>query len=204
MTGESLDAYFQRVIFGPLKMTDTAFVVPKDDVGRLAANYGHAADAKPILTDDPMTSAFARPQAFLSGGAGLVSTATDYFRFAEMLRRGGELEGARILGPRTVAYMTKNHLPGDGDLAAHALGSFSETRYEGVGFGLGFHVLIDPVRAQVPSSVGEFGWGGMASTAFWVDRTEELSVVFMTQLVPSSTYNLRGQLKSIIYGAIID
>jgi CubicO group peptidase (beta-lactamase class C family) len=121
-----------------------------------------------------------------------------------MLRRGGELDGVRILGPRTVNYMTRNHLPDGGDLAGHAVGSFSETRYEGVGFGLGVHVTIDPVRAQVPSSVGEFGWGGMASTAFWVDPAEELTVVFMTQLVPSTTFNFRGQLKAIVYGAIVD
>jgi CubicO group peptidase (beta-lactamase class C family) len=121
-----------------------------------------------------------------------------------MLRRGGELDGARILGPHTVKYMTTNHLPDGRDLASLALGSFSETRYEGVGFGLGFSVTLDPVRAQTPSSVGEFGWGGMASTAFWVDPAEDLTVVFLTQLVPSATFNFRGQLKSIVYGAIID
>jgi CubicO group peptidase (beta-lactamase class C family) len=121
-----------------------------------------------------------------------------------MLRRGGELDGARIIGPRTLRYMTTNHLPGGQDLASIARGSFSETRYEGVGFGLGFSVTIDPAKAQVPSSVGEFGWGGMASTAFWVDPVEELVVVFLTQLVPSSTFNFRGQLKSIVYGALVD
>jgi CubicO group peptidase (beta-lactamase class C family) len=204
MSGQSLDAYFKRVIFEPLGMTDTAFAVADRSIGRLAANYAFVPGDKPSLIDDPTASAFAGPRVFLSGGAGLVSTAPDYFRFAEMLRRGGELDGARILGPRTVAYMTKNHLPDGADLAAYALGSFSETRYEGVGFGLGLHVVVDPVRAQVPSSVGEFGWGGMASTAFWVDPAEELSVVFMTQLVPSSSYNLRGSLKSIVCGAIID
>jgi CubicO group peptidase (beta-lactamase class C family) len=204
MSGQSLDAYFKRVIFEPLGMTDTAFAVADRSIRRLAANYAFVPGDKPSLIDDPTASAFAGPRVFLSGGAGLVSTAPDYFRFAEMLRRGGELDGARILGPRTVAYMTKNHLPDGADLAAYALGSFSETRYEGVGFGLGLHVVVDPVRAQVPSSVGEFGWGGMASTAFWVDPAEELSVVFMTQLVPSSSYNLRGSLKSIVCGAIID
>ncbi len=204
MSGEPLDSYLKRIVFDPLRMVDTSFVVPGHNLERLAANYSFAAEGPPTLADDPAKSPFARPRTFLSGGAGLVSTAADYFRFAEMLRRGGELDGARILGKKTVAYMTRNHLPDGGDLAAHALGSFSETRYEGVGFGLGVHVVIDPVRAQVPCSAGEFGWGGLASTAFWVDPAEELSVVFMTQLMPSTSYNLRGQIKSIVYGALID
>jgi CubicO group peptidase (beta-lactamase class C family) len=205
MSGEGLDRYFRRVVFDPLGMVDTGFVVPAASVSRLAANYARSPDGNAAtLFDDPRESPFTRTGPYLSGGAGLVSTAPDYLRFAEMLRRGGELDGARILGPRTVAYMTRNHLPGGADLAAHALGSFSETRYEGVGFGLGFHVVVDPVRAQVPSSVGEFGWGGMASTAFWVDPAEELSVVFMTQLMPSSAYNFRSQIKSILSGAIVD
>jgi CubicO group peptidase (beta-lactamase class C family) len=204
MSGERLDEYLRRHIFQPLGMVDTGFVVPEGSVGRFAANYTRSADKLLTLIDDPSDSAYTRPRTYLSGGAGLVSTAMDFFRFAEMLRRGGELDGVRILGPRTVRYMTTNHLPGGGDLAGHAVGSFSETRYEGVGFGLGFHVTIDPVRAQVPSSVGEFGWGGMASTAFWVDPAEQLTVVFMTQLIPSTTFNFRGQLKSLVYGAIVD
>jgi CubicO group peptidase (beta-lactamase class C family) len=204
MSGESLSSYMKRVIFDPLHMLDTGFVVPEGTLPRFAANYTPTDDGGATLVDDPLTSPFGRTRAFTSGGAGLVSTARDYVRFAEMLRRGGELDGARILGPRTLAYMTRNHLPGGGDLAAHALGSFSETRYEGIGFGLGFHVVVDPVRAQVPSSAGEFGWGGMASTAFWVDPHEELSVVFMTQLMPSTTYNFRSQLKSIVYSALVD
>jgi CubicO group peptidase (beta-lactamase class C family) len=204
MSGERLDSFFKRTIFDPLGMVDTGFVVPEAGLPRFAANYSLSPGGETSLADDPAKSPFGRPGPFLSGGGGLVSTATDYVRFAEMLRRGGELDGLRILGPRTVAYMTRNHLPGGVDLAAIALGSFSETRYEGVGFGLGFHVVIDPVRAQVPTSAGEFGWGGMASTAFWVDPAEELSVVFMTQLMPSTAYNFRGQIKSILYGAIVD
>jgi CubicO group peptidase (beta-lactamase class C family) len=134
-----------------------------------------------------------------------VSTAGDYLRFAEMLRRGGELDGVRLLGPRTVAYMTQNHLPEGRDLASLATsGSFSETRYEGVGFGLGFYVMVDPVRAQVPSSPGEYGWGGLASTAFWVSPADDLVVVFLTQLVPSTTFDFRGQLRAILHGAIVD
>ena len=156
------------------------------------------------LYDDPADSAYARPKTLFTGSSGLISTAGDYVRFAEMLRRGGAIDGARILGPRTVRYMTQNHLPGGVDLASLATeSSFSETRYDGVGFGLGFHVALDPVRAQVPGSVGEYGWGGMASTAFWVDPVEDLTVVFMTQLVPSSALNVRSELKSLVRSAII-
>lgn len=202
MSGQPLDAYLKEKIFAPLGMVDTGFTVPPAAADRFAACYARS-DGKTVLQDDPETSAYTRPRTYFSGGSGLVSTATDYFRFAEMLRRGGELDGARILGPRTLAFMTQNHLPGGQDLGATALpSSFSETRYEGVGFGLGFYVTLDPVSAQVPSSAGEFGWGGMASTAFWVDPGEDLVVVFMTQLIPSTTFNFRGQLKSIVYGAI--
>lgn len=206
LSGQSFDDYLRTQIFEPLGMPDTSFIVTADKIGRFAANYTRlpgSTDA--TLMDDPMDSPYTQPRTWLSGGGGLVSTATDYFRFCEMLRRGGELDGKRILGPRTIAYMTTNHLPEGRDLASLATsGSFSETRYEGVGFGLGVYVMVDPVRAQVPSSVGEYGWGGMASTAFWVDPADDLVVIFLTQLVPSTTFDFRGQLKAIIRGAIID
>jgi CubicO group peptidase (beta-lactamase class C family) len=204
MSGQPFDQYLREKIFAPLGMQDTGFTVRAGEEERFAANYTRGPGKELVLLDDPADSPYTRPKTFFGGGSGLVSTVADYHRFAEMLRRGGELDGARILGPRTLRYMVTNHLPGGKDLAALALGSFSETRYEGVGFGLGFSVTLDPVRAQTPSSVGEFGWGGMASTAFWVDPVEDLSVVFMTQLVPSSTFNFRGQLKSLVYGAIVD
>lgn len=203
LSGKRFDEYLQDEIFGPLRMVDTGFVVPESKVDRFAANYTRAADKSLTLFDDPQGSAYTRPRTYFSGASGLVSTAADYFRFVEMLRRGGELDGARILGPRTVKFMTQNHLPDGKDLAALATEStFSETRFTGVGFGLGFHVVLDPVRAQVPGSAGEYGWGGMASTAFWVDPVEDLVMIFMTQLTPQGTFNFRGQLKSIIYGAI--
>jgi CubicO group peptidase (beta-lactamase class C family) len=204
LSGKRFDEYLRDEIFGPLRMVDTGFTVPEGAVDRFAANYTRAADKSLTLFDDPHDSVYLRPQTYFSGAGGLVSTAPDYFRFAEMLRRGGELDGVRILGPRTLKFMTQNHLPDGKDLAALATESaFSETRYEGVGFGLGFHVMLDPVRAQIPGSVGEYGWGGMASTAFWVDPVEDLLMIFMTQLVPSGTFDFRRQLKSIIYGAIV-
>ncbi len=191
--GQPFDAYLREKIFEPLGMVDTSFRVDADKTSRLAANYVRSADGTMTLLDDPADSTYARPKTFFSGSSGLTSTASDYIRFAEMLRRGGELDGARILGPRTVQYMTANHLPGGADLATLALdSSFSETRYVGIGFGLGFYVNLDPVRAQVPGSLGEYGWGGMASTAFWVDPAEDLTVVFMTQLVPSNALGIRG------------
>lgn len=204
LSDQSLDSYFRTHIFEPLGMRDTGFYVPPEHHERLAANYVLGADGKIALLDDPAVSPYARPRDFLSGGGGLVSTLADYLRFAEMLRRGGALDGARILGPRTLRFMTQNHLPDQQDLAAVGLGGFGETRYEGVGFGLGFSVTLDPMRAQTIGTVGEFGWGGMASTAFWVDPVEELSVVFMTQLVPSSTFPFRVELKALVHGAIVD
>ena len=213
LSGQRLDDYFRTQIFEPLGMTDTAFTIPADKLDRFAANYAFTmpfgATPPPgtvaSLFDDPRDSPYARPKTFFSGGGGLVSTATDYFRFAEMLRRGGDLDGVRLLGTRTVSYMTQNHLPDGRELTALATpGSFSETRFDGVGFGLGFAVVTDPVRAQVPTSAGEFSWGGMASTAFWVNPKEELVVVFLTQLIPSTLFDFRTQLKAIIYGAIVD
>ena len=136
---------------------------------------------------DAMGAAALTPPAATMGGGGLCGTAGDYLRFAEMLRRRGELDGVRILAPGTVDLMASNHLPGGADLTAFGRPLFSETTFDGVGFGLGVSVTIDPVKAKVPGSVGDFGWGGAASTAFWVDPVQDMSVVFMTQLLPSGT-----------------
>jgi CubicO group peptidase (beta-lactamase class C family) len=206
LSGQRFEAYLRTQIFEPLGMIDTGFTVAADQVERFAACYARRpGSTEATLTDDPHDSHYVRPRTMFSGGSGLVSTAADYFRFAEMLRRGGELDGKRILGPRTVAFMTRNHLPGGQELASLAPpGTFSETRYEGVGFGLGVYVVVDPVRTQVPTSAGEYGWGGLASTAFWVNPADDLVVVFLTQLIPSTTFDFRGQLRAIIQGAIID
>jgi CubicO group peptidase (beta-lactamase class C family) len=204
-SGRRFDEYLRDRIFEPLGMVDTGYTVPDEKVPRFAANYLRSPEGAPTLFDDPADSAYARPKPLFLGSSGLVSTAADYYRFGEMLRRGGELDGVRLLGPRTVRYMTTNHLPGGVDLASMAMeSSFSETRYEGVGFGLGFSVTVDPVRAHVPGSIGEFGWGGMASTAFWVDPVEEMTVVFMVQLVPSSALTIRSELKTLVNAAIVD
>src|SRR5690606_29588828 len=149
------------------------------------------------------SSDFLRKPVFLSGGGGMVGTIGDYVRFAEMLRRGGELDGARILAPRTLAMMRQNHLPGGRRLSDMAMDFFSETSNSGVGFGLGFASVVDNVAAGTVSQ-GDYYWGGAASTIFWVDPKEELSVVFMAQLMPSTSYDFRGILRSIVYGAIVD
>ena len=202
ISGRSFDEYLDDVILGPLGMTDTAFAVAPDAASRLAANYGRRRDKTLVCIDDPGTSAYLAKPTFLSGGGGLTGTTVDYFRFCEMLRRGGELDGARILGPRTIDLMRRNHLLGGRDLFAMALGTFSETGNAGVGFGLGFAMTLDEV-ATGSLGHGDYYWGGAASTIFWVDPTEDLVVVFMTQLIPSGTFDFRGQLKSIVYSSIV-
>ena len=143
------------------------------------------------------------PQAFLGGG-GLQSTAHDYQRFVQMLVQGGELDGVRILSPRTVEFMASNHLPNNADLTAFGRPLFSETTFDGVGFGLGVSVTIDPVKGKVPGNAGEFAWGGAASTAFWVDPADDLTVTFFTQLLPSSVHPIRSQLKQLVYQSFLD
>lgn len=203
IAGQRFDRYLQDVIFDPLGMKDTAFFVAPDKADRLCANYRRGADKSLRLLDAPETSEYLREPSFFSGGGGLTSTTQDYLRFCEMLRRGGELEGARILGPRTVALMGRNHLEGGKDIAQMAVGGFSETVDEGVGFGLGFATTLDEVAAGGLGG-GDYYWGGAASTLFAVDPVEDLTWVFMTQFMPSGTFNFRGQLKSIVYSSIVD
>lgn len=203
LSGMPLDRYFQAHIFEPLGMIDTGFHVDESRIERFAANYQRTREKTLALVDDPFASSYAGAPAFLSGGGGLVGTTADYLRFCEMLRRGGELDGERIIGPRTLRLMTRNHLAEGRDLTKMAVGAFSETAYEGTGFGLGFATTLSEVSAGTLGA-GDFFWGGAASTIFWVDPNEELVVIFMTQLMPSSTFNFRGQLKNIIYSAIED
>ena len=203
LMGTSLDKAFAERVLDPLGMNETRWSVEGPDQQRLAALYvPNPADGKALRYDALGASALSTP-ALLSGGGGLVSTAADYARFTAMLVRGGELDGVRVLGPRTLAYMTKNHLPGGASLASIGRGMFAETAYDGIGFGLGFGVSADPVAAKVTSTQGEFTWGGYASTAFWVDRTEQLTAHFYTQLVPSSTYPIRTELRQLVYSAIV-
>ncbi|MEJ6671017.1 MAG: serine hydrolase domain-containing protein [Pseudomonadales bacterium] len=203
ISGMPFEQFLQERILDPLGMNDTDFVVPEKKLDRLAANYGRRANKTLKLLDDPMNSVYANPNRFPSGGGGLTSTTADYGRFCEMLRRGGELGGRRIIGDRTLKLMHRNHLPNGADLGSMAMGSFSETAYDGVGFGLGFASTLDEVAAGTIGS-GDYYWGGAASTIFWVDPVEDMFAIFMTQLMPSATFNFRGQIKNIIYGAIED
>ena len=159
---------------------------------------------RPELVDDPEHSPYRRPRSFLSGASGLVSTTADYLRFCQMLVNRGQLDGHRIIGRKTLELMATNHLPDDGELGRLATGGFGEAEFPGVGFGLGFGVGRGPGATASAGSVGEFYWGGAASTAFWVDPVEDLTVVFMTQLLPSATYPFRSQLRALVYQALAD
>jgi CubicO group peptidase (beta-lactamase class C family) len=207
-SGLRLDEFFTDRIFRPLGMTATAFWAGPAAQPRLAALYNPGPDGQATRLDAFGRWALKEPR-MLSGGGGLVSTAGDYDRFTQMLlhRPGspaGELDGIKLLSPRTVGYMTRNHLPGGADLETFGRPIFAEVPFRGVGFGLGFGVLIDPVPGQVVGSVGEISWGGAASTAFWVDREADLTVSFFTQLLPSSTYPIRAQLRQLVYQALAD
>jgi CubicO group peptidase (beta-lactamase class C family) len=203
VSGVPFEDFLRQRIFAPLGMTDTGFHVPPEKASRLAACYVATPDGRMQLQDDPLTSRYLKAPSFVSGGGGLVSTTADYLRFCRMLLNGGVLEDARLLSPKTVELMTANHLPGGKELPEMSVSLFSETGYSGVGFGLGFAVTTNPARSLLPGSVGDFSWGGMASTCFWIDPREQLIVIFMTQLMPSTLYNLRRELRTLVYSAFI-
>jgi CubicO group peptidase (beta-lactamase class C family) len=199
ISGMSLDVFFEERIFKPLGMEDTGFCVPEAKLDRLAALYGPAQDGGVELLDAPATSQYAKPPRFPSGGAGLVSTASDYMRFTQMLLNGGELDGTRLLGRKTVELMTMNHLPDELipiRVQPHTL--------HGCGFGLGFRVLVNLAQAGRLGSEGEFGWGGSASTSFFVDPKEGLIGLLLTQLEPSRYYPIRNEFKVLVYQALVD
>lgn len=216
ISGQPFDELLSERIFEPLDMNDTAFHVEDDKADRLAACYtvpslspfavpdGAVGDERIVIDDAGPDSPYRRRPAFLSGGGGLVSTLADYHRFTQMLLQGGALDGRRVLGRKTIEYATSNHLPDGKDLASMGQAVFSETNYDGVGFGLGFSVVLDPAAAQVITSAGELAWGGAASTLFWIDPAEEMAVIGLTQLLPSSAYPIRQELKPLIYGALVD
>ena len=211
-SGERLDQFLQAQLFDPLGMTHTSFAVPQSAGDRFAALYTPLAGNAMALNeaqkggeslrrvDGPGGSPFESPTC-LSGGGGLVGTLDDYMAFCEMLASGGLAGQERILSAATLAFMLRNHLPSD--IASMGPTSFAEQPMDGMGFGIGGSVVLDPARAGVPGSVGDFAWGGMASTMFWIDPTHRLSVVFFTQLSPSSSYPSRAELKAIVHGALI-
>ena len=215
ISGMPFERFLKQRILDPLGMNDTDFFVPADKAHRFAACYSAdpkggfnplAAERKGDLTlqDDPVRSSFLTPPSFISGGGGLCSTAADYLTFCRALLNGGELGGVRLLGPKTLKLMTSNHLPGGVDLPAMSRSMFSEAAYNGIGFGLGFAVTMNPAQTLIPGSPGEFNWGGAATTSFWIDPAEDLIAIFMTQVLPSSAYPLRRELRTMVYSAITD
>jgi len=202
ISGMPFQDYLVEKVIKPLGMVDTNFFVPQEKHDRFAANYNAGPGGKLNLIDDPAKSRYLAPRTVNSGGGGLVSTASDYLRFCKFMLNKGELDGVRLLGKKSVELMTSNHLKGDmGDMGAPR---FSESTYLGIGFGLGFSVTLDPAKAQILGTPGEYAWGGAASTAFWCDPVEDMAVVLLTQLMPSSTYPIRRELRVLSYQAIVD
>jgi CubicO group peptidase (beta-lactamase class C family) len=215
ISGMPFEQFLKERIFNPLGMSDTDFFVPADKAHRLAACYNattggmmsfHSPGARGSLTlqDDPTTSSFLSPPDFISGGGGLCSTAADYLTFCRALLNRGKLGGVRLIGPKTLALMTTNHLPGNRDLTEMSRSMFAEATYSGIGFGLGFSVTMDPAKTLIAGSPGEYAWGGAATTSFWIDPAEELIAIFMTQVIPSTAYPVRRELRTMVYAAITD
>jgi CubicO group peptidase (beta-lactamase class C family) len=228
ISGKALDHYFAEQILEPLGMADTAFTVSADKVARFAAGYERDGDGFRV-DDKPGESLYLKQAKLLAGGGGLVSTGHDYLRFSQMLLNKGQLDGVHLLGRKTVELMTSNHLPQNGDLTSMGYTSYSdtrrdgigigglgarfnlrlggvrtETRADGIGFGFGGSVLLNPATAHILGSPGEYSWSGAAGTAFFVDPVEEMTVIFLTQLRPSWSYPIRRELRVLTYQAIVD
>ena len=203
ISGKPLDQYLTERILDPLGMTDTGFAVPKTKLGRVASCYVKMPDDPLTLLDPGRQTTFTEGNVKIhSGGGGLLSTIDDYLKFADMLRRKGAFDGGRLVAPRTAELMATNALPGD--LASMGQPVFSEVSFDGVGFGLGVSVTVTPGLAKTACSMGDYGWGGMASTMFWVDPVMDMVTIFFTQLVPSSSYPNRKELRALTYAALTD
>ena len=202
LSGQSLDAYFAEHILGPLGMNDTAFVVPTEKIDRVPDCFVWDPAVRMKMYDAGATTAWGRRPDYFSGGGGLTSTISNYHRFARMLLNGGALDDVRILAPHTLKLMTANHLPGGGDLTTMSKSLFSEAENAGMGFGLGFGTVIDAPATMLPGNAGEFYWGGMFSTAFFVDPIDDVIMIFMTQLMPSSSDPVRREIKTMLYAAL--
>jgi len=198
ISGMKLEEYFNTNIFEPLNMEDTSFSCPQEKVDRLASLYEHVPNGEPRLLEIPFLNT-----KMASGGGGLFSTMADYHNFCSMLLNQGEFNGKRLIGRKTLELMTVNHLPNNQDLTEMSESAFSETPYAGVGFGLGFSVMLDPAKSQTTSDIGEYGWGGAASTVFMINPKEDMFIIFLTQLLPSSTYQVRRELRSLVYCSVM-
>jgi CubicO group peptidase (beta-lactamase class C family) len=203
ISGQSFESFLQERLLSPLGMHDTHFQLPQSKINRFTHCYAATPEGGMKLVDAAATSAYLAPAEMVSGGGGLLSTTADYFQFCKMMNQGGQLDGKRYIGRKTIELMQSNHLPGGKDLPQMSVSMFSEAVFNGLGFGLGFSVVTDPAKTMIPGSVGECAWGGMASTAFWLDPKEDLFAIFMTQLMPSSTYAVRRQLRTLVYSALV-
>ena len=201
ISGIPFEDFLQQRILGPLGMEDTAFLVPAQKAERFAACYAFDAKGKVVLQDDPAKSKYLAPPILVSGGGGLVGTAADYLKFCHMLLNGGSFNGHYFLSPKTITLMTANHLPEGKELMAVSRSLFSEAGNEGLGFGLGFCSVTNRAKAMTFGNAGEYFWGGAASTAFWIDPQDEIVVVFMTQFLPSSSYPIRKELRTLVYSS---
>lgn len=200
VSGMTLDTYFATRIFEPLGMTDTGFSIPDSGISRFPSLY-QATPSSMTLNEKPETSIWRQSKVdTFCGGGGLVGTIDDYWRFAEMLRGGGELNGERLLSPRTLKLAVSNHLPGD--IASMGPSSWAETSFEGVGFSLLGSVILDPAKAQASAQVGDYGWGGAAGTFFWVSPIDDMVVILFTQLLPSSAIPVRKELRALVHAAL--
>lgn len=207
LSGMRFGAFLRTRLFEPLGMNDTAFHVPSDKVERFTSCYQPEGGGRGLkLQDDARESPYAKPPVLESGGGGLVSTAHDYLRFCRMMLNGGTLDGVQILSPKTVALFSLNHLPDGREVADMALpGMFSESGYAGVGFSIGVGVNVNVAKTRLPGSLGEYFWGAAAATAFWIDPQEELTVVFMTQVIGSAArLTLRRDLRTLVYAAMTE
>jgi CubicO group peptidase (beta-lactamase class C family) len=203
ISGQSLPEYFREHIFAPLGMDDTFFTVPTEKAARIPECFAFDPGTKMKLFDkEGADSLWTKGWSFNSGGGGLASSVADYHRFCRMLLNGGALDGVQIISPKTLELMTANHLPDGQDLTQMSKSLFSEAEMAGIGFGLGFATTIDSAATLTPCSTGDFYWGGMYSTAFFVDPVEDIIMIFMTQLMPSSTYPVRREIKTMLYGAL--
>ncbi|MEK7295784.1 MAG: serine hydrolase domain-containing protein, partial [Actinomycetota bacterium] len=203
-SGMKLDDFLWKKILEPLGMHDTVFGVSPDKHHRLAALYGVKESTNKLVRADSLGNAAKSMPVYLSGGGGLISTAFDYFLFLQMLANHGVLGDVRLLSPASIDLMTMNHLPNNQDVSTFGRALGEEIFYDGIGFGLGFSVVIDQAKTRALCPNGTFGWGGAASTVFWVDPVEEVTAMFFTQLMPSTTYPIRPFLRQLVYQAITD
>jgi CubicO group peptidase (beta-lactamase class C family) len=206
LSGQSFGEFLHSRLFKPLGMVDTGFFCPPEKIDRFTSCYQPKRGGGLQVQDDGQKSTYAKPPILESGGGGLVSTAHDYMRFCRMMLNGGSLDGVQILSPKTVELFSLNFLPDNQELASMAPpGAFSEAGYSGIGFSIGCGVNIDVARTRLPGSLGEYFWGGAASTAFWIDPKEDLTVVFMTQVMGTDArLTLRRDLRTLVYSAMTE